>query len=215
MLAWNGDSILTKAFFFSAFVLALGLPCFADSFYVGSDTACFYSGSESSCTPSSGTTGIGLDTKGSPLLTYTPDSGFTAPEAGGTVELGDFYVSPAFAGGEGGTFVVDVSFTDPADGDQTFTATTYGALLFFAGGAEVTFSQPTMQEFDYTGGSFEVTLPSKPILIGEGDTVALDANITTLTATPEPASVATILGGLMLLGIAVVRSRMARCKQVL
>jgi hypothetical protein len=78
-------------------------------------------------------------------------------------------------------------------------------------GAEVSFSQPTTQTFSYAGGSFDVTLPSTPILIGAGDTVPLDATITT---TPEPASVATVLGGLMLLGIIVLRGRTDRIRRI-
>lgn len=152
---------MIKGLLFSAVVLAVGLPCFGNSFYAGSDTACFYGVIESSCTPVSTQTGIGVDTSGNSLLTYTPDSGFNAPESGGSVELGDFSVSPVFAGGEGGTFVLDISFTDPANGTQTFTATTLGAVLFGAGGAEVTFSDPTTQTFDYAGGSFDVTLPAR------------------------------------------------------
>jgi hypothetical protein len=206
---------LTKLFLLSAVVLAAALPSFGNSFYAGSDTACFYGILGSSCTPVSTETGVGVNLAGDTVLDYTPDSSFSAPETGGTVELGNFYVVPSLLGANlDGTFVVDVTFTDPADGGQTFTAKTEAFVILTVGGAEVTFSSPTTQEFDYAGGSFDVSLPSTPILIDAGDTVALDATITTLTTpTPEPASIATLLGGLMLAGVVVLRSRAERTRR--
>lgn len=195
---------MTKGLLFSLLLLALVLPCFGNSFYVGSDTACFYGLSDSPCTPVSTPTSTGIDLSGNTILTYTPDvTSFDAPESGGQVELGNFYVTPALLGVEGANFILDISFTDPTDGSQTFTATTLGLVIFGQLGAEVTFAQPTTQAFDYAGGSFDVTLPTT-VLIVAGDTVALDATITT---TPEPASVAALLGGLMLFGIVVLRGR--------
>lgn len=196
---------------FSAVLLALGLPCFGSSFYAGSDTACFYGFKDSPCTPVNTATTTGLDLSGKPLLTYTPDASFGAPESGGEVELGNFFVTPTLLGADGANFILDITFTNPANGTQTFTATTLGLVILGQLGAEVTFSQPLTQEFDYAGGSFDVTLP-QTILIGSGDTVPLDALITT---TPEPASIATVLGGLMLLGIVVVRGGKDRIRRVL
>lgn len=198
-------------FFLSVAVLALGLPCFGSSFYVGFDTACFYGFSASPCTPVNTPTTTGINLSGNPILTYTPDGSFNAPEAGGPVELGNFFVTPSLLGVDGANFILDVSFTDPTNGDQVFNATTLGLVIFGQLGAEVSFSQPTTQTFSYAGGSFDVTLPSTPILIGAGDTVPLDATITT---TPEPASVATVLGGLMLLGIIVLRGRTDRIRRI-
>jgi hypothetical protein len=198
-LYWHDTEVLlTKSLLFAGLVAALGLPCFASSFYIGSDSACFYGLSASPCTPVDTPTSTGVDLSGNPILTYTPDSGFSAPESGGSVELGNFYVSPALLGVSGANFMLDISFTDPANGDQVFNATTYGLVVFGQLGAEVTFSQPTTQTFIYPGGAFDVSLPSTAILIGAGDTVPLDA---TITPVPEPASVASVLGGVMLLGI--------------
>ena len=204
---------MTKVLLLSVVVSALGLPCFGNSVYVGSDTACFYGFSASPCTPVNTETGIGSNLAGNPVLLYTPDSSFNAPAGGGMVELGNFYVTPSLLGGDGGNFTLDISFTDPTDGTQTFTATTLGLVVLGQLGAEVTFSQPLTQAFDYAGGSFDVTLP-KTVLIGSGDTVPLDATITTIAAAPEPASVASVLGGLMLLGIVAVRDRKNRIRRM-
>ncbi len=198
---------MTKLSLFTGLVLALGIPCFGSSFYIGSDTACFYGFSDSPCTPVSTETGLGSNLSGNPILDYTPDASFAAPESGGSVELGNFYVLPSLLGAEGGYFTLDISFTDPTDGSQTFTATTLGLVVFGLLGAEVTFDQPTTEAFSYSGGAFDVSLPSSAILIGSGDTVALDATITPII-TPEPDSVAAVLGGLILLGV-VVRRKVA------
>jgi hypothetical protein len=203
---------LKRGFVFSVLALVLSLPCFGASFYVGSDSACFYPFGGSPCAPVSSETSIGLDLSGNPILFYTPDASFSAAETGGDVELGNFYVTPALLGAEGGNFTLDISFTDPANGNQTFSATTLGLVVFSLLGAEVTFDQPLTQAFNYPDGSFDVTLP-RQVLIGAGDTMPLDATITTLTVTPEPASMPAILGGLMLFAV-IVHSRMANRKRV-
>jgi hypothetical protein len=182
------------------------LPCLGSSFYIGSDTACFYPASDSGCSLSSGETGLGVDLSGNTLLNYTPDSGFSAPESGGSVELGTFSVVPALFGVEGGTFDLDISFSAPGGGDNTFVAKSLGLVVVGALGAEVTFKDPVTQVYNYPGGSFDVTLPSSPILIGAGDTVALDAVITT---TPEPVSLASIGSALAFLGCICFRRKKA------
>ncbi len=64
---------------------------------------------------------------------------------------------------------------------------------------------PITQVYTYPGGSFEVSLPSAQILIGNGKSVALDAVITPLSdpaPVPEPASLAVIGVSALLLGMA-------------
>jgi hypothetical protein len=158
----------------------------------------------SGCTLEPTTTSLGFTLSGNPLLSYTPDASFGAPETGGTVELGNFYVDPALLGGEVGTFDLDILFTDPSVGDQTYTAKTAGLVIFGILGAEVTFNDPTTQLFSYPGGAFDVSLPDTPIFIKAGNTVALDAVITPV---PEPASIAGLLSGLMLVGCIGLRAR--------
>ena len=178
--------------------------------YVGSDTACFFPISNSGCMLIAGESTLGMSTKGAPL-SFMPDSDFTAPSAGGTVDLGTFDVSSSLAGAVAGTFDIKVSFTEPAgSGGQTFTASTLGLVVLGRGGVEITFNDPTTQEFDYPGGAFDLSLPSSTILIGAGHSMQLDAVITPLTtavATPEPASISTVVVGLMLVGLVLYRRR--------
>lgn len=200
---------MSKLFAFSLLAAGLTFPCLGNPFYVGSDTACFFDSSESTCTLSSGQTGIGSNLLGNPILLYTPDSGFSASATGGSVELGNFFVTPSLLGAEGGTFDVNVSFTEPGGGGQIYTAKTLGLVVFGVLGAEVTFQNPVTQIFNYPGGSFDVTLPDTAILIGAGDTVALDA---TITPVPEPSSMATGVVGLMFLACVWYRRREARIR---
>ncbi len=171
------------------------LPSLASSFYIGSDTACFFPLSQSSCTLTSAQSSLGVNLSGNPILFYTPNAGFSAPDTGGSVELGTFNVSQSLLGVEGGTFDVNVAFTAPGGGGNTYVASTLGLVIFGQLGAEVTFKQPTTQLYTYPGGAFEVSLPTSPILIGAGSRVTLDAVITPV---PEPASIA-VVGGLLLL----------------
>jgi hypothetical protein len=179
-------------------------PSLANSFYEGTDTACFYE--ISSCTPSSSTSSIGFP---SAVLFYTPDSSpFGAGSGGGSVELGTFSVGTTDGIDFLGTFDLQVSFTNPGDGVHDYSALT-GALIYGDGdgGAIIQFDDPTTQVYNTSGGSFDVSLPSSTIDIGAGGSYNLYATITPLTATPEPASIATVGAGLMLLGIAVYRGR--------
>lgn len=196
-------------FVFSLLAAAAAIPSFASTVYEGTDTACFYTIPASSCTETGSASGTGIDTNGGPLLTYTPDSTPFSSTGGGEVTLGTFSVASTFAGGDAAAFDLDVTFTQPGNGQETYSAITLGTVVFAAGGAEITFNQPTTELFTTSGGSFDLTLPSAPILVGEGDTVNLNGWITPVTATPEPASLGTIAGGLMLLGIAVYRKRSA------
>ena len=194
---------------FSLAVISV-LPSLAASTYAGSDTACFYGIFGSSCTLTSSKSSIGTGTNG-PLLSYTPGS-FTAPASGGIVDLGTFNVNRELAAGEAGTFDIDVTFTAPVgSGGQTYSATTLGAVLFGAGGVEITFEDPTSQIYTYPGGSFELSLPSSTILIGAGYSQDLCASITPLTSAPEPVSAGLVGGALTLL--AVIRPRRRRLAQ--
>lgn len=181
---------------------------FCCPFYVGSDTACFYSSPATTCSEVSTTTGIGFDLQGDPLLTYTPQ-GFSASASGGTVALGLFSVAPTFGGFEDGTFDLDVTFTAPGGGGNSYTAQTAGIVFLTAGGAEVSFDQPTTEVYSYPGGSFELSLPTSPILIGNGQTVALDAVITSLASVPEPATLPIMAFGLLVIGFVMYRRRSA------
>lgn len=198
---------MKKTFAFVLLAAASALPSLASTVYEGSDTACFYL--VGSCTLTSSDSSIGVDSNGDPFLTYTPDSSPFTSVDGGEVTLGTFSVASGSFGGDGGTFDIDVTFTEPGDGGNTYSATTLGAVVFGVGGAEVTFENPTTQLYSTSGGSFDVSLPSSPVLIGKGDTVDLEACITPVESTPEPSEVAPILAGLMLFGIAVYRRRTA------
>lgn len=197
---------MKKGFIVLCFAAA-SVPSFGSSIYQGYDTACFSYGS--GCTLTSSESGTGLDINSNSFLTYTPDSGFSTN--GPTAALGTFSVSPALLGGDlGSTFDVEITFTAPADsGGQEYTADASGyVVLDKYGNADITFNNPTTQVYD--GGAFEVSLPSSTIVVDPGSTFTLDATITPLTATPEPASVATFGAGLMLVGIAVFRRRAAK-----
>lgn len=189
--------------------VAAGLPCFGSSFYVGTDMACFFPTTQSTCTLTSGTSGIGSNLIGQPLLNYTPDSEFDAPDTGGTVELGNFSVTPSLFAGEGGTFDLNVTFTAPGGGGNEFSAGTIGFVTFGFGGTWIEFNPPTDHVYTYPGGSFELSLPSATFFIPNGGTMALDAVITPLgsSAVPEPASLATAGLPLLLLSFALYRRR--------
>ena len=201
----RSEEHLKKGFSFFALTIACALPSLGASTYAGSDTACFYGITDSSCTLTSSKSSIGIGT-GGPLLAYTPGS-FTAPATGGVIELGTFNVNRELGGIEAGTFDIDVTFTAPLGaGGETYSATTLGAVVFGAGGVEITFDDPTTQVYTYPGGSFELSLPSSTILIGAGDSQDLCATITPLAA-PEPASAAVVGGALALLALIRPRSR--------
>ena len=189
-----------KATWIVALLTVGAVSALGDGSFVGSDTACFYS-SGTSCSLTGSASSIGWSTSG-PLLTYTPDAGFNAPAAGGSVELGIFSVTQSFLGYEGGTFDVNVAFTEPGGGGNDFSASTMGLVIFEAGGAEITFNDPVTQVYNYPGGSFEVTLPSSPIFVGNGSFAALDAVITPLSGTsdpvPEPTSLAFCIPAILL-----------------
>jgi hypothetical protein len=188
---------LKKGFKIFLLILAPALPSLAVSTYAGSDTACFYDVAHSSCTLTGNTSTLGVSTHGAPL-SYSPESGFTAPAAGGTIDLGTFSVSRSLAGAEAGTFDIDITFTaPPGTGGQTFTASTLGLVILGHGGVEITFNDPTTQLFTYPGGSFDLSLPDQTILIGAGHSEDLDATICPLTTTvPEPALLASVGLGL-------------------
>lgn len=190
---------LKKGFNFFLLTITCALPSLAASTYAGSDTACFYGITGSSCTLTSSKSSLGIGTSG-PLLAYTPGS-FTAPVTGGIIELGTFNVNRELGAAEAGTFDIDVTFTAPlGSGGQTYSASTLGAVVFGKGGVEITFDDPTTQVYTYPGGSFELSLPSSTILIGAGDSEDLCATITPLAA-PEPASAAVVGGALALLAL--------------
>lgn len=196
---------MRKGFSFVVLVLFAAAPMFASSFYQGSDTACFNPGFSTGCTLLSTPTGIGLNLAGNHILTYTPDTAdFTAPNTGGDVQLGTFFVTPSLLGADGGTFDINILFSQPGGGGNTYTATTLGLVIFGALGAEVTFQQPTTQLYSYPGGMFDVSLPSSPILIGSGQTVALDAFISPV---PEPRLFGFLACGLLLIGFVAYRRR--------
>ena len=194
----------------SLLFVVCAVSALGDTTYVGSDSACFYS-SGSSCALTDGESSIGSNLSGNPLLTYTPDASFSAPAAGGSIELGMFSVTQSLFGYEGGTFDINITFTQPGGGANDFSASTMGLVVFGAGGAEISFDAPLTQVYTYPGGSFEVSLPSAPILVGNGSSVALDAFITPggdpPAAVPEPASLATAGVPAMLLGLAFWRRR--------
>jgi len=193
-----------KGYKFLLLTIALALPSFANSFYVGTDTGCFYPFFSPTCTLTGGESSLGSTLSGAPLITYTPDSGFSAPASGGVVELGTFSVNDTLLGGEGGNFDIQLDFTAPG-GVGSYTATTFGLVVLGAGGAEVTFNNPGTELFNYAGGEFAVSLPTSPIQIGAGKSVVLDALITPV---PEPASVASVVVALILI-TAVYRRRRA------
>ncbi len=195
---------------FLSLAVASALPSFGNSFYVGSDTACFYTFSDSTCPLTGSESTLGYTSSGSPFLSYTPDAGFDAPDTGGSIALGTFSVADALFGGVGGNFDINVEFTAPGGGGNTYSATELGLVVFGMGGAEVTFSNPLSHLYTYPGGEFEVTLPSGPILIGVGDQYTLDAVITPIASTPEPASLAAGGAALMLLACALWRRRMTK-----
>lgn len=172
--------------------------------------ACFYGVFGSSCTATSAKSTLGTGTSGAPL-SFTPTIGFSAPESGGTIDLGTFAVKSEALAGDAGTFDIVISFTAPAgSGGQTYSATTLGAVALGAGGAEITFSQPTSQLYTYNGGSFTVSLPSSTILIGAGSSAELDGTITpSVVPTPEPATagVAGMALAVLALGVRRLRSR--------
>ncbi len=201
---------MKTSFVLLSFALASALPSFGSSFYVGSDTACFYSFSDSTCPLTSGESTFGVTLSGNPLMSYTPDSGFDAPATGGPIELGTFSVNEALLGVVGGNFDLNIEFTAPGGGGNTYSATELGLVVLGAGGAEVSFSDPLTQLYTYPGGEFEVTLPSGPILIGAGDQYTLDAVITPIASTPEPASLASGGAALMLLACALWRRRITK-----
>jgi hypothetical protein len=202
---------LTKGFTFFLVAAVSALPALGSSFYIGADTACFYGSSDTSCTLSDAETSIGVNLSGNPILFYTPDSGFNAPATGGSVELGSFSVADSLLGIEGGTFDLEITFSEPGGGGNTYTANTLGLVVLGQLGAEVTFEDPLSQVYSYPGGAFVVSLPSSPILIGAGDTVALDAVI---SPAPEPAWVGAIGSVLMLLVCIAVRRRSAKPSNV-
>jgi hypothetical protein len=187
--------------------VAFVLPCFGNTFYVGSDSACFYGFSDTSCALTNSESSLGIDLSGNPILSYTPDAGFNAPEIGGVVDLGTFSVADALAGIEGGHFDVDVTFTEPGGGGKTYSATTLGLVLFGSLGAEITFADPIIQVYTYSGGSFDVSLPSSSILIGASESADLYAVITTV---PEPSSLGTVGFSLMFMALAFSRSAFRR-----
>ena len=193
---------MNKGYTFLLLAAATVLPCFGSSFYIGTDTACFFPTSQTTCTLTSGESDLGSTLKGNPLLSYTPNGGFNAPDTGGTVELGSFKVNDALLGFESGTFDLNVMFTEPGSVGNTYTAKTLGLVVLGSLGAEITFQDPVTQLFTYPGGAFDVSLPSSPILIGAGKTVTLDAIITPV---PEPASLGIVCVPLMLLGLALYR----------
>ena len=198
----------------SLLFVVCAVSALGDTTYVGSDSACFYS-SGTSCTLTGSESSIGSNLSGNPLLTYTPDSSFSAPATGGSIELGMFSVTQSLFGYEGGTFDINIAFTQPGGGANDFSASTMGLVVFGAGGAEISFDAPLTQLYTYPGGSFEVSLPSAPILVGNGSSVALYAFITpggaldppNPAAVPEPASLATAGVPAMLLGLALWRRR--------
>jgi hypothetical protein len=194
---------LKTGFAFLVLALAAAIPCLASPFYEGSDTACFYPVSDTTCTLVSTKSTLGVNLAGKPLISYSPDVvDFTAPETGGTVELGAFHVATSLLAIEDGTFDLQVTFSLPGGGGQTYTASTFGLVVLGLLGAEVSFQQPVTQLYRYPGGAFDLTLPDSPILIGNGKTVILDA---TITPVPEPASLPVVAGGLLVLGFALTR----------
>lgn len=206
-LDFRSEVYLKKGFILFLSAAAFSLPSLAST-YSGSDTACFFGLAKSSCTLSSSKTTLGVSTNQSPL-SYTPDSGFTAPIAGGIIDLGTFSVSKSLAGGEAGTFDIDVTFTAPAGaGGKTYSATTLGAVILGKGGVEISFDDPTTQLYTYPGGEFDLTLPSTTILIAAGKTDVLDGTITPLTvAAPEPAFLAAFGGMLILFALRIRHNR--------
>lgn len=195
---------MKKSFMLFLAAAALALPSFADSTYMGSDTACFYGiiGPQS-CTLSSSTTHGGVKLLGQYPVSYTPDSPFTAPAAGGQVELGSFLAGSSLVGGSAATFDLQVTFTAPAgSGGNTFVANTLGLVVLGQGFLDITFQQPTTELYTYPGGEFDLSLPNSTIELHPGDSYTLDG---TITAVPEPASLAVLGGSLMLAGLLVRR----------
>lgn len=207
---------MTKRFTIFALIVLIAfavVPAFANTAYSGSDTACFYY-FNTGCTATSGTVATGADLSGGPFLTFTTDT--WSDDIGPQIALGTFDVPATYLGGDiYSTFVLDVTFTSPPDGSQDYTATVTGGVLVDHGLATITFN-PSSETFGTGANAFTFTLDPATVDVyvdqfghPGGNAVTLYGDICPPTATPEPASVSTVLGGLMLAGITVYRRRAA------
>jgi PEP-CTERM motif len=176
----------------------------------GSTKGCFYSASESGCTPGVSSSRFFLSFLGSTFNVSTVDGMAGIGAAAGTPNvnnLGSFFVTGNPASYTGTRFWLDVLFSTPTITSATtvFTAALKGSVTANANGLVSIRFDSDSQVFDYTSGDqtgdFTLSLNNVSLTPGSAG-VALTGDIErglTITATPEPSSMvlmATAFAGL-------------------
>jgi hypothetical protein len=177
--------------------------------FQGSTKGCFYASWESSCTPDNSSTLMYLKYVSSTFDVTTVDglAGIGAAAASTNVNnLGSFSVTGDMAAYTGSHFLLDVIFSLPTitSSPTLFSAAVKGSVTSYANGTVNIKFDPATQIFDFqsgeSAGQFVLSVNNVSMTPGTSPmALSGDIEVTSVTATPEPATLA--LMGTGILGI--------------
>jgi hypothetical protein len=191
--------------------------------FQGSTKGCFFTSSETSCAPANSSSLMYLSYLNS-SFDVTSYEGFAgigaAPGIPNVNNLGSFSVAGNMASYSGSSFWLDVIFTLPTitSSPSVFSAAVKGSVRSFANGSVSVLFDPSSQVFDFqsgeSAGQFVLNVNDVSLTPGTSP-VALTGyiEVSSVTATPEPATLALMGTGMLgIIGVGFRRRQQAQAQ---